>query len=73
MMMDSFNYTTKDGDRIDALAARFYGNNRGIEIIADANPDVPLTAVYPLGTILIIPIQDDTVFNQTNNLPPWKK
>ena len=70
--MQSFNYTTTDGDRIDSLAFRFYGNNQGIQIIADANPDVPMTAVYPLGTVLIIPIIDDSQIN-TNDLPPWKK
>ena len=71
--MNSFNYTTKDGDRIDILANRFYGSNQGIQIISDANPDVPLTAVYPLGTVLIIPIMDDSQFTNNNDLPPWKR
>jgi phage tail protein X len=71
--MGSFNYTTKEGDRIDALSARFYGNNQGIRIIADANPDVPVTAVYPLGTVLVIPIMDDAQFTDNNDLPPWKR
>ena len=71
--MRSFNYITKDGDRIDALANRFYGNNNGIQIIADANPDVPITDVYPLGTVLIIPIIADEQFTNDNDLPPWKR
>ncbi|MDR0543157.1 MAG: tail protein X [Dysgonamonadaceae bacterium] len=71
--MDSLNYTTKDGDRIDTLANRFYGNNQGIQIIADANPDVPITAVYPIGTVLIIPIVDDLQFTNNDDLPPWKR
>jgi len=71
--MASKNYTTMDGDRIDTLANRFYGSNQGIQIIADANPNVPVTAVYPLGTVLIIPIVDDSQFTNDNDLPPWKK
>jgi phage tail protein X len=71
--MASFNYTTKDGERIDTLADRFYGNNEGIAIIADANPAVPMHAVYPAGTVLVIPIVDDTEIITTNDLPPWKR
>ncbi|MDR3134260.1 MAG: tail protein X [Prevotellaceae bacterium] len=71
--MKSFNYTTVEGDRIDTLAARFYGGNYGISIILDANPDVPITAVYPLGTVLVIPIVDDSIIDDKTDLPPWKQ
>ncbi|MDR1120886.1 MAG: tail protein X [Dysgonamonadaceae bacterium] len=71
--MDAINYTTKSGDRIDALAYRFYGSPQGIQVIADANPDVPVTAVYPLGTILIMPILDDAQLTNKDDLPPWKR
>jgi phage tail protein X len=71
--MSSFNHTTTDGDRVDTLAARFYGSNAGISIIIEANPEVPLDAVYPLGTVLVIPIVDDSVVLGTNDLPPWKQ
>jgi phage tail protein X len=57
--MDSFNYQTKEGDRIDLLAHRFYGGDFGISVLSDANPSVPLYPVYPLGTILIVPIIDN--------------
>lgn len=70
--MASFNYTTKEGDRIDLLAHRFYGSMKGIAILSDANPDIPLDAIYPTGTRLVIPIiADSVVINE--NLPPWKK
>ena len=72
--MGSFNYITTSGDRIDTLANRFYGNNQGIQLISDANPDVPITAVYPLGTALIIPILEDSEMETANDLlPPWKR
>lgn len=71
--MESFNYTTVEGDRIDTLAHRFYGSNAGIALIADANPAVPLDAVYPLGTVLIIPIVEQAHTTDKNDLPPWKR
>lgn len=71
--MASFNYTTVEGDRIDILAAKFYGSNAGIAILADANPQVPLDAVFPLGTLLVIPIVESTEVQTTNDLPPWKQ
>ncbi len=71
--MSSFNYTTTEGDRIDTLAVRFYGSLKGIAIIADANPAVPVTPVYPLGTVLVIPIVDDAEITTNEDLPPWKR
>ena len=69
----SFNYTTREGDRIDQLAYRFYGGMHGISILADANISVPLNAIFPLGTVLIVPIIDDTQIINNENLPPWKR
>lgn len=71
--MASFNYTTVEGDRIDTLASKFYGGNQGIAIIADANPAVPLTATFPLGTVLVIPIIADGEITKNTDLPPWKR
>lgn len=45
----------------------------GIAIISDANPLVPLTAVFPLGTVLVIPIVEDSEMNVNTDLPPWKR
>jgi len=70
--MDSFNYITKAGERIDNLAHRFYGGMYGISILSDANPFVALDAVYPVGTVLIVPFIDNTE-TVNNNLPPWKR
>lgn len=70
--MDSFNYTTQEGERIDLLAARFYGGSYGIALISDANPAVPLDAVFPMGTILAIPIIEEQAQNN-DHLPPWKR
>ena len=71
--MASFNYTTVEGDRIDVLAAKFYGSMDGIAIISDANPLVPLTAVFSPGTVLVVPIVGDSAMNVNNDLPPWER
>lgn len=71
--MESLNYITIEGERIDSLATKFYGSNAGIQIIADANQNVPLDAVFPIGTVLIIPIIEYTSLKNNDDLPPWKK
>ena len=71
--MDSFNHITADGDRFDILAHRFYGNMQGISILADANPVVQIDAIFPTGTVLIVPILSSTQVIDNENLPPWKQ
>lgn len=71
--MASFNYTTVEGDRIDTLATKFYGSTTGIAILADANPAVPLDAVFPMGTVLVVPIVENMEIETNDNLPPWKQ
>ena len=71
-MGSSFNYVTKEGDRIDSLAHRYYGGMYGISILADVNVYVPLEAVFPIGTVLIVPYIDFTE-TTNNSLPPWKR
>ena len=71
--MDSFNYTTTEGDRIDNLAQKFYGGMYGISILSEANPFVPVYAVFPTGTILAVPIIETLQTVENKNLPPWKK
>lgn len=71
--MASFNYITVEGDRIDRIAVRFYGSLTGISILAEANPGVPLEAAFPLGTVLAVPIIDDSEISDKSTLPPWKQ
>lgn len=71
--MNSFNYTTVEGDRIDLLANRFYGGMSGIRILVDVNPFVPIDAIFPTGTVLIVPILQKTQVIHHENLPPWKR
>jgi phage tail protein X len=71
--MASFNYRTKQGERWDLIAQDKYGSMAGIDTLINANPKVPLDPILPDGTILIIPIVDNTYSSTiTTNLPPWK-
>ena len=70
--MKTFNYTTEDGDRIDLLAHRFYGGMYGISILTDANPAIPLDAIFPLGTVLHVPLIENDQIVENSKLPPWK-
>jgi phage tail protein X len=72
--MTTFNYTVKQGEHWDTIAFKMYGSMSGINTLINANPSVPLDPVLPDGTILLIPIIDNTdsaIISQ--NLPPWKK
>jgi phage tail protein X len=71
--MASFNYRINQGDRWDMVSQKMYGNLNGIDTLIQANPLIPIDTILPDGTILIIPIIDNTdeTIIQTN-LPPWK-
>lgn len=70
--MSSFNYISKEGDRWDILADVFYGSNKSINVLTDANPLVALSKIIPIGSNIIVPIINNTsVSILTTNLPPW--
>ena len=52
----SFQYTVKEGDRLDLLAQKFYRSPRKWWLICDANPDLmyPDDLLKP-GQVLVIP------------------
>lgn len=71
--MSSINYTTKQGERWDQLAYRFYGSVKSMNVLTDANPTVSLSPIIDSGTDLIIPIVDNSTDSViTVNVPPWK-
>jgi nucleoid-associated protein YgaU len=57
----SFQYTVKQGDRLDLLSNQFYHSPRKWWLICDANPDVmyPDELLKP-GRVLIIPPNQGT-------------
>ena len=71
-MTEFYNYVTKDNDRWDLIAYKFYNDSTKYEIIIKANPDIPITPVLESGIKLKIPVleQKETISFIT---PPWKK
>ena len=50
-MTEYFSYITKDGDRWDLIANKFYKNPSKYEPIIKANPDVPITPIQRLSNL----------------------
>lgn len=67
-------YITEDGDRIDMIAYKAYGDaTRGKEIL-DQNSWLPIVPEYSGGIRLLIKVdQKNTKAAQETLLPPWKK
>ena len=72
--MDTFNYRVQQGERWDHVAQKMYGSMVGVDLLIQANLEVPLDGILPDDTILFIPIieNNDTTINP-ENLPPWKR
>lgn len=67
-------YITHDGDRLDLICFRAYGDPFDWRRIIDANPALPIQDVFPSGIRLVIPIlSEPTTQTPTAKLPPWKK
>ena len=71
-MTEYYSYITKDNDRWDLIAYKFYKNASKYEIIIKANPDVPITPTLESGINLKIPVIDESETIEFT-LPPWKK
>lgn len=67
--MRFLSYTTVTGDRWDLIAFRMYGVVTNFAGIIDANPQVAIDAVLPLGLELAIPVIRKPV--ATVPSPPW--
>lgn len=70
--MEYYSYITKDSDRWDLIAYRFYKNPTMYEEIIKANPEVTIEPVLPAGIKLKIPVleESETIKFET---PPWKR
>ncbi len=66
-------YITKQYDRWDLIAYKFYGDPMGYGPIVQANPNVKLDPVLSAGIVLKIPTQVTMQAVLTTELPPWKQ
>jgi phage tail protein X len=67
-------HITRAGDRWDLLAWRYYGDATLYAPIIQANPMVPIEAVFEAGLSIGVPllVVKETV-PETADLPPWKR
>jgi phage protein U/phage tail protein X/gas vesicle protein len=67
-------HTTKDGERWDTVALRYYGSASMMNRIIEANPGVPRSDALPAGVVLNIPIIEKfEVVTDAERLPPWRR
>lgn len=64
-------YITVEGDTFDALALRFYNDEKLASTIIQANPDYCDTLIFEAGVSLTIPEAVAAVLPET--LPPWRR
>ena len=64
-------YITVEGDTFDALALRFYNDEKLASTIIQANPDYCDTLIFEAGVSLTIPEAAAAVLPET--LPPWRR
>ncbi len=71
-MSEFYSYITKQNDRWDLIAYKFYNNPFLYEDIIKANPNVEVEPILKEGISLKIPVKEST--NTISfELPPWKK
>ena len=70
-MTEYYLYKTKNNDRWDTIAQRFYGDCTKYNEIISANPHIPIDTVIEEGIDMIIPIKEKT--SQTLDLPWFKE
>ena len=71
-MTEYYTYITKDNDRWDLIANKYYKNPTTYEEIIKANPDVEITPTLAAGIKLKIPVLEESATIKFE-LPPWKK
>lgn len=71
--MDSLlQYTTRDGDRWDLIAHRYYGNALLIGGLIAANPHLPVAESFAAGLTVWVPVLTAKPNNQAD-MPPWMR
>ena len=72
-MTEYYSYITKDNDRWDLIAYKFYLDATKYEPIITANPQIAITPKLESGIKLKIPILPEDENIKFTPLPPWRK
>lgn len=71
-MTEFYSYITKDKDRWDLIAYKFYNDPNKYEEIIKANPEIKLEPILEAGLKIKIPVIEESE-NIQFKFPPWKK
>ena len=71
-MTEFYTYITKQNDRWDLIAYKFYNDATKYKQIIKANPDVQITPTLEAGLKLKIPVLNETDSIKFE-LPPWRE
>lgn len=68
------DYITKENDRWDSIAWDKYGDVAKMNLLIEANPQIPADAVLTGGIRVLIPIiPASESLTDAAKLPPWKR
>ena len=64
---------TREGDRWDLIAWRYYGNPLEISRLIAANPHLPLAEQFDAGLTVFVPVLRTPPKQRQDVLPPWMR
>lgn len=65
-------HVTRQDERWDWIAWKFYGDPTLYGPIIEANPGVPIVGAFDAGVVLQIPILQQMSSAPSSDLPPWE-
>ena len=68
-MADKLHRTT-EGETWDLVSKKYYGTEKLMHKLLEANPEFKDFVVFPAGVVLKIP---EVEIKTTEELPPWRK
>lgn len=72
-MATNTEYITSDGDRLDTIAAKAYGDPFNWSPIIDNNPALPIQPTYEAGIRIVVPVEETQDVAAADLVPPWKR
>ena len=65
--------TTREGDRWDLIAHKYYGNALLLDGLIAANPHLPIAEAFGAGLTVFVPVLDAKPQSSQADMPPWMR
>ncbi|WP_066569602.1 tail protein X [Snodgrassella sp. CFCC 13594] len=66
-------YTTREGDRWDLIAHKYYGDATLIDGLIAANPHLPIAEQFAANLTVFVPVLTASPQNAQEDMPPWMR